>query len=136
MAKGRTAKGNIKASVRKAHATFGGSKFPIFDKHSAKSALHLIGHAPKAEQAKIRAKAAKYLKSGAKMKTSMQHEKAEQDHDSKYEHHMNKATDEMRNGDSKKAMPHLAKAHMHRTFRDMHTQAAKAQQRTNENLFN
>lgn len=62
-AKGWTAGGNVQADQRAKSATYtqgGEGKFPIFDEHSAKSALKLIGKAPKSEQVKIRAKARKF----------------------------------------------------------------------------
>ena len=62
-AKGWTPGGNVKATQRAKSATYtegGQGKFPIFDKHSAESALKLIGKAPKSEQVKIRAKARKF----------------------------------------------------------------------------
>lgn len=62
-AKGWTPGGNVKATERAKSATYkqnGEGKFPIFDEHSAKSALKLIGKAPKSEQVKIRAKARKF----------------------------------------------------------------------------
>lgn len=63
MAKGWTPGGNVKSTERAASATYkqdGKGKFPIFDAHSAESALKLIGKAPKSEQVKIRAKARKF----------------------------------------------------------------------------
>lgn len=69
MAKGRTRKGNVRASTRHKTATIrkgGKDKYPIFDKKSAKSALKLINNAKPpltaAEKAKVRRKANRYLK--------------------------------------------------------------------------
>jgi hypothetical protein len=59
----RTRKGNVTSTARKKHGTVG-SKYPIFDKKSARSALKLINHAKPplsaAQKARIRAKARRY----------------------------------------------------------------------------
>lgn len=63
MASGWTKGGSVTASERTKSSVFsadGKDKFPIFDRHSAESALKLIGKAPASEQGKIRAKAAKF----------------------------------------------------------------------------
>lgn len=70
MAKGWTPGGSVTAAERTKSSVFsseGKDKFPIFDRHSAESALKLIGKAPAGEKAAIRAKAAKF---GAGSKTA------------------------------------------------------------------
>ncbi len=63
----RTRKGNVTAAARKRYATLPGGRFPIFDRKSAISALHLRGHA-KSKQArcKIIRRAAKYAPAQAR----------------------------------------------------------------------
>ena len=62
----RTKKGNVTAEARKKHGEKDGS-FPIFDKQSADSALHLRGHASySSERQSIINRAAKYDPTAAK----------------------------------------------------------------------
>ena len=67
MSKKRTPGGSIKASVRKKTSALSDSRFPIFSKRTALSALRLRGHATTdGERKKIIAKAAKYAPEAAK----------------------------------------------------------------------
>ena len=62
----RTAKGNIKESVREKTATLPGERFPIFDEKSAKSALKLRGRGTtESERKKIINKAGRYAPEAA-----------------------------------------------------------------------
>lgn len=57
----RTKKGNPTATARKKTSALGDGRFPIFDKKSASSALHLISRAKtKAEKQKILRRAARF----------------------------------------------------------------------------
>lgn len=58
--------GHPTEEARKTHATLPGGRFPVYDEHSAKSALHLRGHGTTPEErSKIIEHAARYAPEAA-----------------------------------------------------------------------